>query len=233
MAHQNLSANTTQSSFPEQRQPTTQPPSTSLSQSITKPSPPTHKKPIMRPPLPGQFDGQLQLSPSYLSQSATQLPSSPDRGLQPNVPHHKPTMQPSACDSGLSTAKLSPLSQSQLDKQLAIQASVQKTKSTANVASTGTTGQVHPSKPSSCQICGKLYVHRASLFKHIRSAHPESTPSQTGAIICRESECKFRCRYLHQFWKHLSSSHGMKITTETKQFASNEGIIMVRYSACN
>lgn len=87
---------------------------------------------------------------------------------------------------------------------------IQKKKGKENVAN------------NSCQECGKVYAHYASLYKHQKKAHYIVSK---GHIKCHEKSCLFTCHYLNQFRDHLTSVHKIMMEKEVLTFKTYQGTI--------
>ena len=74
-----------------------------------------------------------------------------------------------------------------------------------------------------CTVCGKLYETNAGLYKHRRAKHPHMVNS-TKSIQCKESNCYFTCKFLHQLRCHLENKHGMLMETTVMDFKDIKGM---------
>ena len=75
----------------------------------------------------------------------------------------------------------------------------------------------------SCSECGKVYQHRGSLYKHMKSEHPHLSE---GSITCHEHKCTFSCQSLAKLRCHLSDEHGILMEDETINFRTYHGTVV-------
>ena len=78
-----------------------------------------------------------------------------------------------------------------------------------------------------CKFCDKQYTHRSALYKHEQKAHQSEALQHTGNIKCIENGCRFKCRYLHELRRHLTTCHAFTMECGKKQFATTEGMCCV------
>lgn len=74
-----------------------------------------------------------------------------------------------------------------------------------------------------CSACGKVYYHRGSLYKHMKSEHPHLSE---GSITCHEDKCTFSCQSLAKLRCHLSDEHGLMVEEETINFRTHNGTVV-------
>lgn len=77
-----------------------------------------------------------------------------------------------------------------------------------------------------CPHCDKIYKHRQSLDRHIKTHSPEAATNK-GRIFCKESGCSFGARYLINLCDHLTEAHSYKFDIFNKDFSSLQGIIIM------
>ncbi len=70
-----------------------------------------------------------------------------------------------------------------------------------------------------CDICNKKYANKSNLLKHNRIKHSEQN-LVTGKILCKEKNCNFSCRILHQLRTYLQNK---QMKSEKKVFYTMKG----------